>query len=171
METRFASLNAHKILRRKKVLQISYETELQAELHFLLHYFVYLTTFSARIQDGWWQQDTCFAWSRIKIYCWSWAFCSCIILTLFLYYSWKNRTVMALRLSFCLHFQFILLSILKYNSRYRMAIIYFIHTYFSTFCRINCIKLIQVAIDILVTCNHILARTQWQIIMLTTLSV
>ena len=71
-------------------MQISYETKLQAILHFLLHYFVYLTTFSARIQDGWWQQDTCFAWSRIKIYCWSWAFCSCIIFLLFLFCTVSN---------------------------------------------------------------------------------
>ena len=44
----------------------------------------------SRIQDGWWQQDTCFAWSRIKIYCWSWAFCSCIIFLLFLFCTVSN---------------------------------------------------------------------------------
>ena len=90
LETSLCFISSSQNFKTQKVLQISYETKLQAILHFLLHYFVYLTTFSARIQDGWWQQDTCFAWSRIKIYCWSWAFCSCIIFLLFLFCTLSN---------------------------------------------------------------------------------
>ena len=86
--------DARKILRRKKFCRSHMKLNCRPYYIFcfitLLDVFVYLTTFSARIQDGWWQQDTCFAWSRIKIYCWSWAFCSCIIFLLFLFCTVSN---------------------------------------------------------------------------------